>query len=74
MTGLDIKAVAAWASAHVPGFEGPAHAQQVSGGQSNPTYRLITRQKAYVLRRKPPGVLLKSAHAVDREFIVFLST
>jgi aminoglycoside phosphotransferase (APT) family kinase protein len=70
MSALDLAAVEAWARAHVPGFAGPVEAQKISGGQSNPTYRLITPGKAYVLRRKPPGVLLKSAHAVDREFRV----
>ena len=43
---------------------------QFEGGQSNPTFQLITPDKKYVLRKKPPGVLLKSAHAVDREFRV----
>ena len=44
--------------------------KQFKGGQSNPTYQLITENKKYVLRRKPPGKLLKSAHAVDREYKV----
>ncbi|MEQ9258758.1 MAG: phosphotransferase family protein [Roseovarius sp.] len=67
---LDTGAVEAWARVHVPGFSGPVSATKFSGGQSNPTYRLDTPAGAYVLRRKPPGVLLKSAHAVDREFRV----
>lgn len=47
---------------------GPLDVQQFRGGQSNPTYRLQAQSGRYVLRRKPPGKLLKSAHAVDREF------
>jgi aminoglycoside phosphotransferase (APT) family kinase protein len=54
----------------VPGYAGPLDVRQFEGGQSNPTYLLTTPAKKYVLRRKPPGVLLKSAHAVDREFRV----
>lgn len=54
----------------VPGYEGPLEVRQFEGGQSNPTYLLTTPGAKYVLRRKPPGVLLKSAHAVDREFRV----
>jgi len=53
---------------HVEGFEGPLEVRQFKGGQSNPTYQLITPGHKYVLRRKPPGKLLPSAHAVDREF------
>ncbi|WP_397543801.1 phosphotransferase [Roseovarius salis] len=67
---LDEAAVGAWAKQNIPGFAGPVTATKFSGGQSNPTYRLDTPSGAYVLRRKPPGVLLKSAHAVDREFRV----
>ena len=55
---------------HLPGFTGPLDVAQFSGGQSNPTFRLDTAGGAYVLRRKPPGKLLPSAHAVDREFRV----
>jgi aminoglycoside phosphotransferase (APT) family kinase protein len=54
----------------VPGYQGPLEVRQFEGGQSNPTYLLTTPTLKYVLRRKPPGVLLKSAHAVDREFRV----
>jgi len=54
----------------VVGYAGPLALQQFEGGQSNPTYLLTTPAAKYVLRRKPPGVLLKSAHAVDREFRV----
>jgi aminoglycoside phosphotransferase (APT) family kinase protein len=56
-----------WMQAHVAGFEGPLRVAQFQGGQSNPTYRLSTARQDYVLRRKPPGELLKGAHAVDRE-------
>src|SRR5215471_4358771 len=52
----------------VAGFAGPLTVRQFKGGQSNPTYLLETPQRRYVLRRKPPGKLLPSAHAVDREF------
>ena len=53
-----------------PGFAGPLTVRQFKGGQSNPTYLLETPSRRYVLRRKPPGKLLPSAHAVDREFRV----
>ncbi len=55
---------------HVPGFRGPLTVEQFKGGQSNPTYRLRSPQGTWVLRRKPPGKLLPSAHAVDREYRV----
>ncbi|MEC7256184.1 MAG: phosphotransferase family protein, partial [Pseudomonadota bacterium] len=67
---LDTKAVAAYLADHLPGFEGPIEAEKFDVGQSNPTFLLKTPARNYVLRRKPPGVLLKSAHAVDREFRV----
>lgn len=67
---LDTKAVETWATAHLTGFSGPVIATKFQGGQSNPTYRLATPSRSYVLRRKPPGKLLKSAHAVEREFRV----
>ena len=57
-----------WMQAHVAGYAGPLTVLQFKGGQSNPTYRLETPGRAYVLRRKPFGQLLPSAHAVDREF------
>ncbi len=53
---------------HVESFRGPLTVQQFKGGQSNPTYLLTASSGRYVLRRKPPGKLLKSAHAVDREY------
>jgi aminoglycoside phosphotransferase (APT) family kinase protein len=55
---------------HVEGFHGPLTVKQFRGGQSNPTYLLESPSGRYVLRRKPPGKLLRSAHAVDREFRV----
>ncbi|HJV26639.1 MAG TPA: phosphotransferase family protein [Aromatoleum sp.] len=55
---------------HLPGFRGPLTVRQFQGGQSNLTYLLETPSQNFVLRRQPPGVLLKSAHAVDREFRV----
>ncbi|WP_108661606.1 phosphotransferase family protein [Acuticoccus kandeliae] len=67
---LDIAAIARWMEGAVPGFRGPLMAKKFEGGQSNPTFRLDTPGRSYVLRRKPPGVLLKSAHAVEREFRV----
>ena len=67
---LDEAALNAWMRAHVSGYAGPLTVRQFKGGQSNPTYELVTPSAAYVLRRKPPGVLLPSAHAVDREFQV----
>ena len=67
---LDITAVDAYLAANLPGYHGPLEAQKFEVGQSNPTYHLKTPDRDYVLRRKPPGTLLKSAHAVDREFRV----
>lgn len=67
---FDEAALARWMQARVEGFEGPLAVDQFKGGQSNPTYRLTTPDKVYVLRRKPPGVLLPGAHAVDREYRV----
>jgi len=55
---------------HIDGFSGPVEVAQFSGGQSNPTFLLKAASGSYVLRRKPPGKLLPSAHAVDREFRV----
>src|SRR5678815_419527 len=64
---IDEAALAGWMAAHVPGFRGPLRIDQFAGGQSNPTYRLRTPEASYVLRRKPPGELLKGAHAIERE-------
>ena len=68
--GLAIERLEAWLGSHVEGFCGPAAAERFAGGQSNPTYKLRAASGNYVLRRKPPGPLLPSAHAVDREFRV----
>jgi len=65
---FDEQALAAWMETHVEGFSGPLAVRQFQGGQSNPTYVLHTPGRDYVLRRKPPGILLKGAHAVDREY------
>ena len=67
---LDEAKLAAWMAAHVEGFQGPVTARKFAGGQSNPTYRLDSPSGPYVLRRKPFGPLLPSAHAVDREYAV----
>ena len=67
---LDPTALTAWLEQNLPGFKGPLSAEKFNRGQSNPTFRLKSASGDYVLRRKPPGVLLKSAHAVDREFRV----
>jgi aminoglycoside phosphotransferase (APT) family kinase protein len=67
---IDEARLADWLKANVVGYEGPLEVRQFKGGQSNPTYQLVTPAKKYVLRRKPPGKLLPSAHAVDREFKV----
>ena len=66
----DTTALDAWAAGHVPGYAGPSAATKFPTGQSNPTYLLTTPSGRYVLRRKPLGKLLKSAHMVDREFRV----
>ncbi len=67
---IDEGKLEAWLKANVEGYAGPLEVRQFKGGQSNPTYQLVTPNKRYVLRRKPPGKLLPSAHAVDREFKV----
>lgn len=67
---FDEGALASWLERHVPGFAGPLEVRQFDGGQSNPTFWLGTPDRAYVLRKKPPGALLPSAHAVDREYRV----
>jgi aminoglycoside phosphotransferase (APT) family kinase protein len=67
---IDLAALEAYMREHVAGFSGPLEAAQFKGGQSNPTYKLTSSSGQYVLRRKPPGKLLPSAHAVDREFRV----
>lgn len=67
---FDEAGLEAWLASHAPGYAGPLTVRQFKGGQSNPTYLLETPGRRYVLRRKPPGVLLPSAHAVEREFRV----
>ncbi|MFT5933482.1 MAG: aminoglycoside phosphotransferase (APT) family kinase protein [Hydrogenophaga sp.] len=69
---VDVVALSAWLQAQVPGFEGPLQLEMFKGGQSNPTYKLITPTSAYVMRAKPGPVakLLPSAHAIEREFRV----
>ncbi|MEX3811232.1 phosphotransferase [Paraburkholderia sp. BR13439] len=66
--GADISRLGRWLCDHVVGFSGPLQIAQFPGGQSNPTYLLTTPSRRYVLRRKPGGALLRSAHAIDREF------
>ncbi|MBQ0958773.1 phosphotransferase [Ideonella sp. 4Y11] len=69
---FDTDALARHLQAHLPGFEGPLSVEQFKGGQSNPTYLLVTPQRRYVMRSKPGPVakLLPSAHAIEREFRV----
>jgi aminoglycoside phosphotransferase (APT) family kinase protein len=67
---LDEVALDSWMRANVEGYAGPLSINQFKGGQSNPTYQLVTPSRKYVLRKKPSGKLLPSAHAVDREFRV----
>jgi aminoglycoside phosphotransferase (APT) family kinase protein len=66
----DTSSLDAWASAEAPGYAGPSTARKFPTGQSNPTYLITTPAARYVLRRKPPGKLLKSAHMVEREYRV----
>jgi aminoglycoside phosphotransferase (APT) family kinase protein len=67
---IDSERLAAWLARNVAPLDGPLEIAQFKGGQSNPTYLLAAGGQRYVLRRKPPGKLLPSAHAVDREFRV----
>ena len=67
---LDIASLSNYLAANLDGFEGNLVADKFPGGQSNPTFKLTSGERSYVLRRKPPGELLASAHAVDREFRV----
>ena len=69
---VDQDALSAWLSQHLEGFAGPLTVEMFKGGQSNPTYKLVTPQRSYVMRAKPGPVakLLPSAHAVEREFAV----
>src|ERR1700692_4334077 len=63
--GFDTVGLERWMADHVESFVGPLTVEQFKGGQSNPTYKLLTPRCAYVMRRKPPGAILKGAHAVD---------
>lgn len=69
---FDVQALEAYLSARLPGFQGPLSVEMFKGGQSNPTYKLITPSRHYVMRSKPGPVakLLPSAHAIEREFAV----
>lgn len=67
---FDVQRLERYLAARMDGFRGPLRVRQFKGGQSNPTYLLEAASGRYVLRRKPPGRLLKSAHAVDREYRV----
>jgi aminoglycoside phosphotransferase (APT) family kinase protein len=69
---FDTDALTAWLSVHLQGFAGPLTVEMFKGGQSNPTYKLVTAERSYVMRAKPGPVakLLPSAHAVEREFAV----
>ena len=62
--------LAQYLEAHIESFKGPLTAKKFPGGQSNPTFKITASSGVYVLRRQPPGKLLKSAHAVDREYKV----
>ena len=70
---FDTARLADWMQAHIEGFRGPIDARQFAGGQSNPTFLVQSADHRYVLRRKPPGKLLPSAHAVDREYRVIMA-
>ena len=70
---LDATSLTHWMEENVDGFQGPLSIEQFKGGQSNPTYKLVTPRNAYVLRRKPPGEILKGAHAIEREARVLSS-
>jgi len=67
---IDLEKLTNYLQNHISGFKGPISLQKFKGGQSNPTYKLTADSRQYVLRRQPPGKLLQSAHAVDREFLV----
>lgn len=70
MNSLQVERISIWMQTHVDGFSAPVSVTPISGGQSNPTFRLSTSDRSYVLRRKPDGPLLPGAHAVDREYRV----
>lgn len=68
---LDVQALYNYLKDYLPNLDSSFTAEKFSGGQSNPTFKLVSGADQYVLRRQPPGKLLKSAHAVDREFRVY---
>lgn len=70
VSSLDEAKLLAYMEANVDGFVGPISVSKFAGGQSNPTFKIDASSGSYVLRRQPPGELLKSAHAVDREYRV----
>ena len=70
---FDSARLAAWMQVHIEGFAGSIDVRQFAGGQSNPTFLVQSANHRYVLRRKPPGKLLPSAHAVDREYRVIVA-
>jgi aminoglycoside phosphotransferase (APT) family kinase protein len=70
LLALDAGRLEDWLESTVEGFSGPMTIEKFRGGQSNPTYRIATPERVYVLRKQPPGNLLPSAHAVDREYRV----
>ena len=72
-TKLAFKATSEWSEINVKNFYRPAKYTKFNSGQSNPTYLIKTPRKKFVLRKKPEGILLKSAHAVDREYRVQLA-
>ena len=69
---FDVEALSRWLGSNLEGFEGPIQVEMFKGGQSNPTYKLVTPSRSYVMRAKPGPVakLLPSAHAIEREFTV----
>ena len=71
---LDQAVLAPYLEQNVAGFSGLRDVQKFADGQSNPTFKIVADSGNYVLRRQPPGKLLKSAHAVDREFRVLAAS
>ena len=67
---LDEELLAKYLAKNMADFQGPLTVTKFPGGQSNPTFKIDSKSSSYVLRRQPLGKLLKSAHAVDREFRV----
>ena len=67
---FDVEALERYLSGKIADFSSPLRVTQFPGGQSNPTYRLDSQNASYVLRRKPPGNLVPSAHAIEREYRV----